>query len=279
LRTALGLVKRREELKRTKTQLQIDLFQQRLYDAIDTSGRPKVSTTSKIAVKCELEDNTSALMDLQGRKNKRSRNTTVAGGRALDASGVGQARAIAVGRQGTLDGQEGSAFNVAGRDFGEPAPNFLQPLHTRESYVTSWHEAVPNVATYVDSHLEAPTRFRNRPRIGRGGRLCIDRLPVPVNPAFEPPTVVTVGKGLPNYTEPKERLLDLLPKTLNHLVASRQIESICMAAVRDDIDRAGHSMAIDQDENDGAEVLVDANQWLETDEQCWGEERYSIYLK
>ena len=272
LRNVLGLVKRREELKRMQTQLQIDLFQQRMSDATDSSGRTRLSTSSKVDVKRALED--SAKVDLQGRKNKRSRNGTV-GGRTYDASG-GQARASAVGPDGTA--QDIGAANIAGRDFGLPAPNFLHPLATRESYVTSWDGTVPNVATYEDSHLVAPVRFRNRPRIGRGGRLCIDRIPLPGDPSVEPPTVITAGKGLRNYAEPKQSLLDLLPKPLNRTVVSRRIESICLAAVKDDSDRARLPVSLDPDENDGEEVLVDANQWLETDDQLWGEERYTLYL-
>ncbi|GKZ00085.1 hypothetical protein MPSEU_000961900 [Mayamaea pseudoterrestris] len=278
LRTVLRLVKRREELQRTQCQLRIDLFRQRLSNVVDTSGRPRRTTSSRAAVKRELEE--SALIDLHGRKNKRCRSTGAAG-RGFDTSGNGQGRVGAIGnRQNAVEGQDASAaLNVAGRNFGEPAPNFLQPLSTRESYKTSWCDSVPNVATYVDSHLEQSTRFRNRPRIGRGGRVCIDRIPLPVDPSFEPPIIVTVGKGLPNYAAPKERLLDLLPKPLDHRLVSRQIENICIAAVKDDVDRAKYNMPLDQEENDGAEVIVDANQWLGTDEQLWGEERYTVFLR
>eukprot|EP00957_Ditylum_brightwellii_P022388 1688984-Ditylum_brightwellii.AAC.1 len=38
----------------------------------------------------------------------------------------------------------------------------------------------------------------------------------------------------------------------------------------------GTSSTLDIDENDGDELLIRVNDWLETDEQIWGEERFVI---
>jgi enhancer of polycomb-like protein len=275
LRAVLRLVKHREALQRAQLQLQIDLFQQRLYAMVNATGRSRLSISSKTELQ-QLQE-VPALMDLQERKNKRSRSGTGRPSNAhFDASSLlSSSRGVGAREGGDREGTaESGASNVAGRNHGEPAPNFLHPLATRESYVCSWRGTVPNIATYVDSHLEPTHRFRNRPRIGRGGRLCIDRIPLPVDPSFTTTTVVTVGKGLPHFSDPKDRLLELLPKPLNQSLVSRAIENICVAAVKDDIDVA--RSALDQDENDGAEVVVSASRWLETDDQPWGEERYSI---
>merc|ERR1711920_229409 len=58
-------------------------------------------------------------------------------------------------------------------------PNFTQYLPSREMFVTNWDHATPFQSSYVDG-IPTPTyRFRHRPRVGRGGRVIIDRYPVP----------------------------------------------------------------------------------------------------
>ena len=171
---------------------------------------------------------------------------------------------------------------VAGQNHGEPAPLFVHPLASRESYVTSWENAVPHVTTYENSHPAPTFRFRHRPRVGRGGRVCIDRLPQPSDPRITPVTVFIAGNGLKRSIRPKERLLDLLPRPLDHDALSCRIQSICLEAVKEDYEY--HSKVIpggvgtltDSEENDGEEVLVNVDDWLNTDEQVWGEERFSM---
>jgi enhancer of polycomb-like protein len=103
---------------------------------------------------------------------------------------------------------------VAGHDGGFPAPNFLQPLASREShFVTSWDDAVPSMPSYVNGACTTSCAgpgggrggsFRHRPRLGRGGRVVIDRVPRPSTSSFglgggggvsgpPEPTVVTYG--------------------------------------------------------------------------------------
>jgi hypothetical protein len=85
---------------------------------------------------------------------------------------------------------------VAGHDDGYPAPNFLQPLATRESHhSTNWDGAtVPILPSYENG---IPTisnnRFRHRPRLGRGGRIIIDRVPCVSNTQNPRPNVITYG--------------------------------------------------------------------------------------
>jgi hypothetical protein len=99
-------------------------------------------------------------------------------------------------------------------------------------------------------------------------------------------TVFTAGSGLAHATEPKKQLFDLLPDPIDHNSASRRIEEICVAALKDDMEVAmAASSAVlaatgavvpEAEENDCEEVLVKMEDWLDTDDQLWGEERFAI---
>lgn len=342
LRSVLELVQRREELGRLHVKLQIDRFQQRLYDAVDTSGKPRASqqlTRNGVEQLLSIPNyfETQASSSGVGHKasNKRSRTgmttadavssilpggpsgrgptpvhgtaataaaaASTSGMAALDpATGNIMTAAAAVAADGSIGGAAvGVPLVVAGHNHGEPAPNFMQPLNSRESFVSSWEGAVPHVTSYVDSQSEPTFRFRHRPRVGRGGRLVIDRLPLPPtasaqnddNPATAPVTVLVAGKGMVRSTQPKARLLDLLPRPLDHEALSRRVEEMCVAAIREDLDTRTATMlqqaaagphhgvaasaATDHaDENAGDEIIVKLDDWLDTDDQIWGEERH-----
>jgi enhancer of polycomb-like protein len=173
-----------------------------------------------------------------------------------------------------------AAANIAGKNNGDPAPNFLQPLSSRESYVTSWEGVSPNIPTYSDSQVHPTYQFRHRPRVGRGGRICVDRIPLALSeqPGLSPETVYTVGYGILRSLEPKARLLDLLPKPLDRIGLSHRIEALSVAAIKEDFEarKVSAVVAADSEENDGDEIIVRLEDWLDTDEQEWGEERYVI---
>lgn len=284
LRAVLDLVRRREEIHRAHVKLQVDLFEQRLYDVIDTSGRARPSKRIRKEEMAPLLDVPSYFdVHLGGRKAKRARKTGQNGFPIQPLAGSSAPfYADTKDRSGRTPGTTAgaAAVNVAGRNNGEPAPNFLHPLPTRESYVTSWEGAVPHVPTYEDSHAQPTYRFRHRPRVGRGGRICIDRLPqpAPLHSGLMPVTVYTAGYAMERSLEPKERLLELLPKPLDHAALSRRIEAISVAAIKEDFDaRKLSGMAGgDAEENDGDVVMVKLEDWLETDDQLWGEERYAV---
>jgi len=190
------------------------------------------------------------------------------------------------------DGNSGPAVTrkklpmvIAGQKNGEPAPSFLQPLTTRESYATTWEGTVPYVTTIIDGKPMPTFRFRHRPRVGRGGRICIDRVPLPTDPNIVPNTYFRAGSRLAVSHEPKERLLDLLPSPIDKDKVSRRIEEICLSALKEDYDAHGNGLSDgavatatgeDREDNDGREVVVKMKDWLNTDEQLWGEERYAI---
>jgi enhancer of polycomb-like protein len=271
LRAILDLTVRREQLGCNHVKLQVDLFQQRLHDAVDTSKYPRLSDQIQ-------GDELKRVLDVPvyfdvhqgGRKAKRIRTT---GRESLPPSPARASMTGSTGDNGT--GTKAAPVVVAGRNHGEPAPLFVHPLSTRETYATSWEGAVPHVTTYIDSHAVPTFRFRHRPRVGRGGRLCIDRVPRPPNLLVAPHTVFRAGFAMPRSVKPKERLLDLLPRPIDHDAASRKIEDLCIAAIREDFE-AKASAGGDAEENDGDEVIVSLDDWLETDDQLWGEERFAI---
>ena len=95
-----------------------------------------------------------------------------------------------------------------------------------------------------------------------------------------PISVFTAGNGLPASLQAKERLLDLLPRPLDHAKISRRIEAICVGALNEEYDAmSGVSPpggVLDAEDNDGEEVIVKLGDWLNTDDQLWGEERFAI---
>jgi len=291
LKLKLDLVRRREELHRTQIQMQCELFEQQMFDITDTSGKPRISAPLK---KREIEQTLSVPMyfDVNPSAAKRSKRGRKVGAASRSTSPVpanlkGNVEAVTgsnVPGSPSAAGRAGPRV-VAGQNFGEPAPGFLHPLPTRESYVTSWDNSVPHVTSYINSHALPTYRFRHRPRVGRGGRLCIDRLPCPSHPEVTPLTYFTAGKGLARQSrkdeEQRTRLLDLLPKPLDQKAVSRRIEGISVTALQEEIEfatgaQAPSTVAADTDENDGEQVLVKMEDYLETDGQPWGEERFAI---
>jgi enhancer of polycomb-like protein len=289
LRAVIDLVRKREELYRAHVQLQVQLFHQRLDDVVDTKSpyfyrRDKEETVTKEQVEQVLDVPKHFDIQFGGRKRARPVITNKDHhtlGILLSPAAASTSSFLNDNKRDHPNAmQPGAATpaNIAGRNHGEPAPNFLHPLQTRECFVTSWEGAVPYVATYENAQAESTVRFRHRPRVGRGGRICIDRLPMPASTSSIPPiTIFRAGRGLKRSLEPKERLLDLLPKPLDKSSLSRRIEGLAIAAIKEDHEiRAMATGMGDADENDGEEVIVKLDDWLDTDDQVFGEERYAI---
>jgi enhancer of polycomb-like protein len=314
VRLMLAMVKQREELNRSLILLHKEWFEQKLYDAVNTSGVCRVSQDfDKQALNQLLRVEKHYVVQEAGgswrRKRSRrggsqqgsgnasrttSRSTSpilesssgITFGGAMDGT-VGIHR----GHQGTTIGT-GSEITkmrplIAGHNNGEPAPNFLQPLSTREGYATSWEGAAPHVTTIIDGQPMPTFRFRHRPRVGRGGRICIDRVPLEIDPNVAPNTYFRAAAAPSVSLKPKERLLDLLPPQINKETLSRRIEDICLTALKEDYDAeanaalgmmggAGVSSLADPVENEGTAVVVKMKDWLNTDEQLWGEEVFSV---
>jgi enhancer of polycomb-like protein len=278
--TLIELVKKREELNRCVLRAQEELFEQQMYDLVDTSGLPRVSETLQ-------RDAIDQLMETPRYFDAMGFNMTARKRRRTDDSATSSTTSAVIGMEIDDMGKHTGALksaahhvpvNIAGYNHGEPAPNFLHPLKTRESFVSSWDNAVPFIASYENSHPTPTFRFRHRPRVGRGGRICIDRLPQPLHPDIPSITFFTAGQPLPPSLQPKDRLLDLFPTPLDHESLSRKIEELCVAAIREDYEAALNPalVGVDPEENDGEIVLVKVKEWLETDDQPWGDERYAI---
>jgi len=279
VRVLLDFVKRREKLNKFILDLQADWFDQRIYDMIDTSGQARESNRlchDEIVKQIDVPKYFDTQNIDRGKKRKRKRSSGSKDTRSLPVP----IPAISTSSNPDLcqsDRVEVTSQRVVASQ--ENPPLFLHPLVSRESYAVSWDNAVPFVSSYVDSHPTPTFRFRHRPRIGRGGRIIIDRFPRPGNPDLPPVNVFTTGDQLP----PVGRPLQLLPKPLNHEKLSRTIEEISAAALSDDEENlatyarnaAFPSGNIDES-NSCQEVLVKVSDWLESDEQIWGEERFAI---
>jgi enhancer of polycomb-like protein len=328
IRILLGLIRKREELNRSLVLLHKEWFEQKLYDAIDTSGlcrlshdldRRSLQKLSEVETHFDVHEGMGASAQWKRKKSRRSsqqqqigtasktgsRNTSPVPPSSLSSGetiGLGDNITSATKHDHNYPGGTGVGADVdasleatkrklpkfiAGQNNGEPAPSFLQPLITREAYATTWEGSVPHVYTIVDGRAMNTLRFRHRPRVGRGGRLCIDRVPLPTDPNVEPNTYFRAGSRPSVSLEPKERLLDLLPPPIDKSKLSRRIEDICLKALKEDYDTnmigtsnttvaTASTAAEDPGDNDGVEVIVKMKDWLNTDDQLWGEERYAI---
>jgi enhancer of polycomb-like protein len=284
LRAMAELVKRREEISQLQLRCHVQIFRERLRDMTDTSS-PSIRDCSPghqqraffgrtVDERSEVDDvilstslDVPTHFDTTGRKAKRVRaDETDLSSSSSRLSPTPNARDPVPGGAGTSDptssASSAAVANVAGRNYGEPAPLFLHPLSTRETFATSWESAVPHLPTYHNTHASPVHYFRHRPRVGRGGRVCVDRLPV------EPPPdgnfYFRAGQPLP--MPEKRRLLDLLPRPLNHAHVSQRIQELVL---RDET-------VGDEQENDGDEIIVKVDDWLETDDPVWGDERFAI---
>jgi enhancer of polycomb-like protein len=290
IRALLDLVKKREDLNKVVLDMQCDWFEQRLYEMIDTSALPRESDRlSHDEVETALD--IPKLFDTQGldrgKKKKRKRSSIAKGPRIIPANVGGTATPNT--EFGDLKTPNPNPATNQSRtiaaDQSHP-PSFLYPLKTRETYVTSWDNAVPFITSYVDSIPTETTRFRHRPRIGRGGRVIIDRLPQPGNPKDPPRNVYIIGEGTKMETsisKPLGRMLDLLPEPLDVDIVRRRIEKISAAALDEDEGRTMKAAApalpsssnngiLVDDGNDTEAVLVKMSDWTETDEPSFGQE-------
>jgi enhancer of polycomb-like protein len=284
VRALLDLVKHREELSRSFVLSQRDWFYQKIYDAVDTSGETRISKEVERERLDKLLEVKNYFELTRSRKSRRGNQSGRASSRSTSPTLDGQTTSGGIRDIFSGGAPEAAPKIIAGQNQGDPAPNFLNPLSTRESYATSWDYTSPHVTTFVDAAPEPTFRFRHRPRVGRGGRLCIDRRPLPVYPNMPPVTYFRAGSASIIPREPKQRLLELLPPPLDHSVLQRKIENICLNALKEDYDtlekspsgKAGAPVADTAEENDGDAVVVRLKDWMNTDDQLWGEERFAI---
>jgi len=306
VRVLVDLIQRREKLNKCILDMQCDWFEQRVYSMIDTSGLPRESDRITHQT-IEGSLNVHKYFDTQnierGKKRKRKRASASAG--AGTKGGSRLASPIPMNGTANLPVNSNSnqiqlaALNPLNNsqvpkricaDQTNPPP-LLHPLKTRESYTTTWENAVPFIPSYVNAKPTQTMRFRHRPRIGRGGRVIIDRIPRPSDSSAHPINVFTSGIGMQITSLGNNRMLDLLPRPLDKRRASRRIEEISAGALHDEEDHpvnkpstrgisllplpsitnSSTSTAINDDSNT-QHVLIKLSDWTETDEQVWGSE-------
>jgi enhancer of polycomb-like protein len=278
-RVLLELIKRREILNKCVLNMENDWFDQRIYELVDTSGIPRESDRlSREEIETALNVpkfvDTEKIASKINKKRKKCTGTTNGGHESISPTfGIAES-------DYSIECTTGKKVSRIAADQDHPV-SFIHPLRTRETYTTSWDDAVPFVTSYTDSKATSTTRFRHRPRIGRGGRVIIDRIPKPVDEKH--PQLFIVGLGTQNHSNDSKqaaRLLDLLPEPLDRTKVSQRIESISAMAMVDDEEKAtktklpsapsqGANISEDIPTED---VLVKIKDWIETDEQVWGEE-------
>jgi enhancer of polycomb-like protein len=285
VRVLLELIRSREQLNSTMFDLRTEWFDQRLYDMTDSSGLPRHS--DRLSFK-KIDDLLSIpmMVDIykldKGRKNKRKKG-------AVGFDIFSQPSLLQTSHtDGNTEVNSNDPFqspalqrNIASL---ENPISFLDPLSTRDIYAVSWENSIPCITSYVDSHPLPTYCFRHRPRVGRGGRVIIDRLPVIFDFDKEPIQVFRAGDEL-NAARPTNQLLDLLPKPLDYSLLSRRIEEISatmlmkeeMHQVRSAPSKVNTSTnAEDIGKASLREILVRRDDWITTDSNSHGEEQYVI---
>mmetsp|Transcript_13777 Transcript_13777/g.25953 ORF Transcript_13777/g.25953 Transcript_13777/m.25953 type:complete len:619 (+) Transcript_13777:191-2047(+) len=302
VRALLELVQQREQVNKMILDMQCDWFEQRIYDMIDTSALPRESDRMSHD---EIEDALTVpkLFDAQSLdrgKNKKKRKRVSfpkPGGTRTPPVGSGIAADNVLSNNNEIMPQNHTGGGVpvvpnkpsiVAADQDNP-PSFLYPLESRETYTASWENAVPYITTYVNSKPVETNRFRHRPRIGRGGRVMIDRIPYPNNPDDPIRYFYTVGEGTKMETPEVKtisRMLDLLPEPLDTETVRRRIEEIAAEAIAEDEDNrrtrtrapilpssfVPNVSGATDDGNDIEDIIVSLSDWMDTDDQIFGEE-------
>ena len=288
IRALLQLIQRRETLSKCMLDMQCDWFEQRLYEMIDTSALPRESDRLSHNEVEEVLD-VPKYFDTQnidrGKKKKRKRASNSKSGEISPIPVEGNITPVNdIGQPVAKSSTQNLRKHVAANQTNPPT--FLNPLRSRETYATSWENAVPFISSYSNAKPIPTSRFRHRPRIGRGGRVIIDRIPQPCDPNAPRVDVYTTGEGARiegGESRRATRMLDLLPEPLDTDVIRCRIEEISAAALVDDdesavkfraptLPSAPNSATLASDVNNTEEVLVKLSDWMETDEQIFGTE-------
>jgi enhancer of polycomb-like protein len=268
VRSTLEQVARRETLLRSVVQLRHDWFEQQVYDCVDTSGLPRHSSmTQSNGSTADLNVNDLDKLLQQapswdaskvGKMLKRKRGSSTLGTASESGTEDGTATpAPSLGENGMYLTSQGDPNLTVG------VPNFTQPLAARREYVTSWDDSVPYVETFSGGKAMLFLDYRHRGRVGRGGRICIDRIPgasggtANETSSSQKGTVQYVGH-VPSYkaSEPNA----VFPPVFDKQEKRRRIQKIA---------------AQFSDEDEQVE-LVQMKDWIDTDDQKWGEEKLML---
>jgi enhancer of polycomb-like protein len=199
VRHLLDLVKRREQLKRLEIKYMDEMRTQAVFELTDRSG-----TVRKPVI--PVEDDADRLKKKKKKKKGLRRGDEDSASNGTDPDPIGQgekAKNILVGAAAQGITFSGTASGGVTTTSASPSgiDNFRMPTFmdydTSENYSMRDEKDVglsePYYPSYPmpSSHLLAtvfsqPPKYRCRGRIGRGGRLVIDRIPVPGSRYFSP---------------------------------------------------------------------------------------------
>ncbi len=286
LRSILDMVVRRERLLAKVVDIRQDILEQHMYDCYNTSGYTR---TSKLDFQ-ELESlfhitNNHNLLEHCGGTTSTTSNSFKAAA-ATTARRKRDAAAMAAGsnEEHSQPSTSSLLYSNSSTTGTSTLPPFTQPLSNRDKIVTSWDNAVPYVPNYVNGKISTILEFNHRGRVGRGGRLCIDRFPVafgssnntdPSSSSSSRRRTHYVGGEGPWYSLPAatSSLIDLMPPKLDVKQARMKIAEICAQWSDEEEDEE----ELNNNTNSTTHVeLVKVSDWINTDEQPWGEEKLVI---
>lgn len=168
----LNLIKMRERMKQAALLVQQELFEQTLYDLTDTSGRPrpmriilgefktKFSDTSRAVTEPGDENKDISLsFELEDKKKKKDKKKSGA----------------------RKDKDEGANIRIP------KLPSFMDPFYLRTEVCEPTDVVEPSLTEYTgtSTDCEPVLKYRCRGRIGRGGRVIFDRVPVHLEKNYE----------------------------------------------------------------------------------------------
>lgn len=276
VKNLISTVQAREHIMRAQLELRAELFEQKIYDCVDTSGLQRKSSVNISSVEDILKVPIFISTEVQQkRKRKREQATTSAfseGDIATDSESYQ-----------FLSGMNGGVTDK------QKAPSFLDDIASRTSYVTSWDNYDPwwdcVVSSEDDEVNYAP--FVHRHRIGRGGRIIVDRLPRSDLDVGAYPDSMTlfdqpqVGNIPPKNVSGK---LDYIPDTSfftqkNARIAEIFLQPIPIPDEQGEFQQQQQHQQLTQDIDDA--LLVNMQDYIDAcgksqDAPLWGEERFTI---
>jgi len=259
IRQLVKLVVRREQVSLATSKVAADLFKQRLSDLVDTGGGARSSSIDK--------DFVDKIVKLPAEE------WTLGGGSVREGDQKQQKR-----RKLESSGEDG----VDVEESRQPVPLFTDFMPTRERVVVTPndcgnpvdsdpHGEVPTVvSSYITNYIdpsdmtdESRFLFKHRGRIGRGGRICIDRVRmyagVEGGEQVRNQSVIHARRGNLGGGMRTGALMDFVATGFNNPMVRENINEIAAAW-----------------SDDEEEVVVNESDWIGEDREKWGKERFVV---
>jgi enhancer of polycomb-like protein len=263
IRQLVKLCVKREEIALMKSMVEGDLFRQRLSDFVDTSGNGRVLDVMGEGISKEAVDKLTKLP---------AEEWTLGGLSASSSSLSSGAMSLVNGINGNKKRKKIEENGEELVETKEEVPLFNEFLPSREKvFLTSLDDGLHSSGgglvvggCYVSSYIDDPRSitesdrflFKHRGRIGRGGRILIDRVNVGSNHVDD---IIHVKKHTATSAQQSYQggLLDFSIPSYNNPMVRENVNEIAQAW-----------------SDDEEEVLVDEEEWLEDGGMKWGKERF-----